>query len=396
MEVSCAIHFLMQIGGQKMGCSSSKILTRTGSFQKEVKQSKQKKTNGLEELLMSKDGGDQFLALLCTANTVARRIKASSLREEPEQNAEATIEPTNSKTIDIEESDGIANTENEPTNIETINAWELLAGLEEGKGEEQQQQTENHHNVESSNIDKDEDCKFIVGNDSILSTSFNLIEDNSNVVVTQTRSIRTVEDYDAMVAGNYPEEGKYMTETSRSTDVQLPTGSESLIRECSTISVKMEDNDVEQREKHEELELKIFGIEVGVQENVDVKLDKKSENGPKRKAMAKELTALKVPAFEFSRTGSLREWLKLGGQVFSPGSYVTPKFGHFVSQDPRNGETWGDHDVFDPDLIAQFEQAMRQLTMEEEFILEQIIESLDKGHEGDVSRAGISEEHKQV
>ncbi|KAG1327354.1 putative Sm-like protein LSM7 [Cocos nucifera] len=373
-----------------MGCASSKILMRSGSFQQEVKQSKQRKTNGLEELFISKDGGDQFLALLRTANTVARKIKASSRREEPETDVEATIEPTNSKTMDVEESDSTANPENELTNIETINAWELLSGLEEGKEDEQHQQREYDHNVQISDISKDEDYKFIIP-----STTFNLIGDNSNGVVTQTRSIHTVEDYDAMVAGNYPlEEGKYMTETSRSTDVQLPTGSDSLIRECSTISATMEHNGAEQ-EKHEELELKSIGKEAGVQENVDVKPDK-SEKGPKRKAMAKELTALKVPAFEFSRTGSLREWLKLGGQVFSPGSYVTPKFGNFVSQDPRNGEIGCDRDVFDPDLIAQFEQAMKQLTMEEEFVLEQIIESLEKGHEGDISREEISEEHIQV
>ncbi|XP_008805519.2 uncharacterized protein LOC103718460 [Phoenix dactylifera] len=373
-----------------MGCASSKILTRSGSFQQEVKQSKQRKTNGLEELLVSKDGGDKFLALLCTANTVARRIKSSSLRE-------ATIEPANSKTMDLEESDSTANPENELTNIETINAWELLAGLEEGKEEGQQKQREHHHNVESSNIDKDGDYKFIGGNDSIPSTSFSLIEDNNNGAVTQTRSILTVEDYDAMVAGNYSlEEGKYMTKTCRSTDVLLPTGSESLIRECSTNSVMMEDNGVEQEEKHEELEVKSIGTEAGVQENVDVKPDQMSEKGAKRKAMAKELTALKVPGFEFSRTGSLREWLKLGGQVFSPGSYVTPKFGNFVSQDPGYGETGCVHNVFDPDLIEQFEQAMKQLTMEEEFVLKQIIESLEDGHEGDISRVEVSEEHIQV
>ena len=82
--------------------------------------------------------------------------------------------------------------------------------------------------------------------------------------------------------------------------------------------------------------------------------------------------------------------------MFSPGSYVTPKFGNFVSQDPRNGEMGCDHNVFDPDLIAQFEQAMKQLTIEEEFVLKQIVESLEKGHEGDISRAEISEEHIPV
>lgn len=373
-----------------MGCVSSKILRRSASFQEEVKQSKQRNASGLEDLLISKDGGDQFLALLCTANTVARRIKASSLREEPERSVETTNEPTDSRTIDAEEPDSTVSPENELTNIETINAWELLAGLEEDKEVgQQQEQRQNHHEGGSSSINMGEDYKIIVGNGSIPSTNFTLIKDNSDGLVTRTRSIRTVEDYDAMLAGNYSlEEGKSVNETSRSTEVQLSTGSESLQRECSTISVKMENNSVAQEEKNEELELKSIRTEAAGGQNVDVKLDQMSEKGLKRKAMAKELAALKVPAFEFSRTGSLREWLRLGGQVFSPGSYVTPKFGNFASQNSSNGEKWCDHGVFDPELVEQFEEAIKQLTMEEELFLKQIIDSLEKGHGEDMHLEG--------
>ncbi|KAG0459419.1 hypothetical protein HPP92_022547 [Vanilla planifolia] len=94
------------------------------------------------------------------------------------------------------------------------------------------------------------------------------------------------------------------------------------------------------------------------------------EKSPSRKVMAKEIAA---PAFELSRTGSLRDWLPPGGQVFSPGSYKTPRFG---SRAPAAGDgaREGCHeDLFDPKLVAQLEQAMEDLTTEEEEVLRLIL-----------------------
>ncbi|KAG0514224.1 hypothetical protein BDA96_10G172100 [Sorghum bicolor] len=51
----------------------------------------------------------------------------------------------------------------------------------------------------------------------------------------------------------------------------------------------------------------------------------------KRRARARQLSELSVPAaafdFSISKSGSLRDWLRQGGPIFSSGSYVTPRFG---------------------------------------------------------------------
>ena len=67
--VSCAELLL------EMGCASSKTVTWLGCFKEKVSHNL-KGANDLEGLLTSNNGGDQFLALLCIANTVARRFKA--------------------------------------------------------------------------------------------------------------------------------------------------------------------------------------------------------------------------------------------------------------------------------------------------------------------------------
>lgn len=253
-----------------MGCISSKIMTKSASFREELNRSARRRSNNVEEIVITKNSGDQIVALLCAANAVARKLK-----EQPnESKGSLAIKPANSNSR--------ATNEPEDNDIETINTWELLEGLEDN--------TEEWHEIDTPNAS----------------------------AAAPSRSFHTVEEFDAMAAAN-----------------------QSL--QCS-----------------ERL----------------VIVDKDMEQGSRRKAMAKELTALKVPGFEFVRTGSLREWLQQGGQVFSPGSYVTPKFGDLVSPGASNGDSTV---LFDPELVEQFEQAMEQLTIEEESILKEITESLEEG-----------------
>lgn len=97
-----------------------------------------------------------------------------------------------------------------------------------------------------------------------------------------------------------------------------------------------------------------------------------------------------MPAtFDFSKSGSLRDWLLHGGQIFSPGSYVTPKFGaapalpaaehiHIgVEKKTGDKQQQQQHAVFDPELVAQFERAMEQLSEDEERVLTEILDALD-------------------
>ncbi|XP_020264263.1 uncharacterized protein LOC109840152 isoform X1 [Asparagus officinalis] len=265
--ITCTVDFRKPTDSSaKMGCVSSKIMAKSASFREEFNRSVRRNTSSIDEIIISKNNTDQFVALLCTANTVTKK----TLKEvRPAENLKQ-----NENSVTVKE-----RLEND---IETINTWELLADLDE----------DNEGKEHSKSI---------------------LCDD----VAQASRSFRTVEDFDAM-------------------------------------------------------------IEEKTKANAQEGLNTDSEKGPKRKAMAKELTSLKMPGFEFSRAGSLKEWLSQGGQVFSPGSYITPKFGNFVENRLHNGENAIE---FDPELVEQFEQAMDQLTIEEEFVLKEIIKSSEDGNE---------------
>ncbi|KAL0914808.1 hypothetical protein M5K25_015190 [Dendrobium thyrsiflorum] len=253
-----------------MGCGSSKTLINSVSTREEFHTPLQKKTSGHEETLVSKNGTEhQFITILCTSNTPAKQLneEESSKQSSPTCNNASPTKSFNLMAPIIEDGES-------ENNIEIINSWELLAGLEDEDEVEEQRKT---------------DCSM---------------------------SLNT-------------------------------------IKQCSESS-------------------KDGGIE---QDNTKaMQQDREDEKELRRKLMATELVALKVPAFEFARTGSLRDWLMQGGQVMSNGSHMTPKFGSF--EHPAAGGTSKscEENVFDPALVAQLEQAMEDLTVEEEEILNQIVE----------------------
>ncbi|KAM0941635.1 hypothetical protein DsansV1_C16g0140731 [Dioscorea sansibarensis] len=282
-----------------MGCVSSKILTRTQSLNEEVRRSFKSQRKGFESLVVSQNNNDQILALLRTANTVAKKLNEESPASKTENTA---LKLTGSKSIEVKEADHDTYRSSNVKDIETINTLDLLDGLD----------------------DQQQRFKFA---------------DRSG-----GRSFRTVEDFDAMLAKNQSNEAE-----------------KSLISECSSSSSPVSS---EHDAAGDDSQIK----------KVDIKIEKVW----KRKAMAKELTTLKFSPFEFSRTGSLREWLITGGQLQSPGSYITPKFGDFKSSADKNIESGSENSVFDPVLISEFEEAMQKLTIEEEFILKQIVESQEE------------------
>ena len=92
----------------------------------------------------------------------------------------------------------------------------------------------------------------------------------------------------------------------------------------------------------------------------------------------RHLGELQVPpaaaAFDFSKSGSLRDWLRQGGQTFSPGSYVTPRFGTPAAAERGGGEQQQQEALlFDPELVAQLERAMEQLSEDRGRVLDQIL-----------------------
>ncbi|KAG8385932.1 hypothetical protein BUALT_Bualt03G0096600 [Buddleja alternifolia] len=92
------------------------------------------------------------------------------------------------------------------------------------------------------------------------------------------------------------------------------------------------------------------------------------ETGWKRKERAKELKNLDVLNIDFPR---VKKWIQMEGEVYSPGTYVTPKFGSYNTKvTPAMEEKGsGEDNVFSPDLLAAFEDCMEQLQVEEDTIL---------------------------
>lgn len=245
-----------------MGCVSSKIMTRSASFREEFqKRLQRRKTDSYEEIVISKNVTDQFVAVLCSSNTVPDMVKEHESANQP------SLTKEESKAILFAEK--VNEEPQEPeNNIETINTWELLAGLEDDNEVEAEKEEE-------------------------LSKSLNPIKDVSETV-----------------------------EEAKQGELKKEGGGEKVLR---------------------------------------------------GKVMGMELNKVKVPKFEFSRTGSLRDWLSQGGQVFSPGSYVTPRFGSFQPAAANGGDEGSEKVVFDPKLVAQLEEAMEKMTVEEEDILKQIV-----------------------
>lgn len=95
-------------------------------------------------------------------------------------------------------------------------------------------------------------------------------------------------------------------------------------------------------------------------------------SGWKRKAMARQIESLILPISaksELSSVGSLKQWIHAGGDIYSPETYVTPKFGSYATDR-------GEFGMFSPELVAVFEECMQQMEAEEVAIVKQMEESL--------------------
>ncbi|OEL22812.1 hypothetical protein BAE44_0016168 [Dichanthelium oligosanthes] len=296
-----------------MGCVSSKILAKSGSFHEKASLGHSfQRSSVIEEIILSssKSNGDQFLALLCASHSSARKAK----EPEREQRQAAATEAA--------------------AKIETINVAELLAGLEEETAVEQSDR-------------KDGD-----------GSSARWVSDGS--AAGKARSFRTVEEFDALVT-------RQSGSSERAAGQEEPRTAAAATAEPAESSGGSSGRDDPAGQGQGEV------VEAA---------------GARRRARARQLGELKVPAaFDFSKSGSLRDWLRQGGQTFSPGSYVTPKFGtapavpaeHGGDQKPDEPKQQQQQEdaLFDPELVAQFERAMEQLSEDEGRVLEEILEALE-------------------
>ncbi|WVZ92330.1 hypothetical protein U9M48_038405 [Paspalum notatum var. saurae] len=321
----------------EMGCVSSKILSKSGSFQEKVSFGHSfQRSNVIEEIILSssKSNGDQFLALLCSSNSSARKAK------EPEQSP-AAAEPA--------------------AKIETINVSELLAGLEEAE-----QEQERHHSGGRKDGDGDR-------------APVPCASESDGGAAGRARSFRTVEEFDALeTQQNSSSERAPAPATEQEEPASSAATASGSSHGGSTAAAAESGRSAGQDEP------------AGVAEQGEAA----EAAGARRRARARQLGELKVPAaFDFSKSGSLRDWLRQGGQTFSPGSYVTPKFGTAAAvpaeRGGRRGEEAGEERqqehgaLFDPELVAQFERAMEQLSEDEGRVLEEILQALESEATGE-------------
>jgi tricin synthase len=250
---------------------SSKILEKSGSFEEKLSSLGHsfQRSSAIEEIILStsKSNGDQFLALLRTSTSSARKAK------EPEAAtaaAAAVAEPV--------------------AKIETIDVSELLVGLDEESCCTVEQARERRQSISHD------------GPPAPWPAS-------DGGAAGWARSFRTVEEFDAMVL------------TQQQPQTQSESGSSS---ERPTALAT---------EQEEELATATAAPAATTASTAEAEQAVRPEAsaGAKRRARARQLGELNVPAaafdFSISMSGSLRDWLRQGGQIFSPGSYVTPRFG---------------------------------------------------------------------
>ncbi|XP_037465839.1 uncharacterized protein LOC119337761 [Triticum dicoccoides] len=217
--------------------------------------------------------------------------------------------------------------------IETINVSDLLAGLEE-------------ENTAEGAEERDDDRKSDGGKTSSLRYAY-------DVTAGRAVSFRTLEEFDALVSRcGSPEKAEPAPAPAPEPDA----------------SVEVEPQAQSSCTEQDAMATASSAPELG-----------ETPGGAKRRARARQLGELSAaPGFDFSKSGSLRDWLLGGGQMFSPGSYVTPKFGSVPAAPPESAEH-GERAVFDPELVAQLEEAMEELSVDEERVLREVLEVIEAG-----------------
>ncbi|KAL8096585.1 uncharacterized protein LOC141700145 [Apium graveolens] len=318
-----------------MGCISSKFITKSLSFREDLSNRK-RGVHGLtmlDEFFTSDDGNStsndhHFFALVSKLRTGDFALPAKKSVEEKDK--------------------------------ETINAWELMAGLEEQA--DQKEELAYSKVPDLDKLKRSKSCEI-----SKLATAFELNDDQDNRGVGRSRSFHTVEEYDAMMERIMISHVHNDDESDQYTNNHVAKFQET----AQSVPRKQIDNDKDQTT---EPDIKEVIADVSSSVNKDgFQETSNPDTGLKRKALKKGLESLQIPsAAEFRKTGSLKDWLQNGGNISSPGEYVTPKFGNYNKPKSKLSEEYRDDSVFNPELVAAFEEFLQQLEVEEDSILEQI------------------------
>ncbi|CAK7323393.1 unnamed protein product [Dovyalis caffra] len=370
-----------------MGCISSKLVSRSLSFQEELNKSMKRSANGisaLEEAAISGNINDQFLALVCTANTVACQYRSGSFSDK-----------SNKPVV-------------EPDITLTKTKWEFNSSLEQ-EGLEARLLLPQIPSIDLTK--RSRSCHLFSTNEVSRPSveSFHGLEENkrNQKGVGRAKSFHTIEEFDALIeklklsteqqigydgkgdgsgtkvqlnhfqssyhASDHTRDGNDMQEIHSHMKDRTPPEANSIIEENSTLSTS-------DQVSRKQITIPSRSNTTTESETVEESPQRHMLNeGARRKSFAKRLESLEIPqAIELPAVASLREWLRAGGQVYSPGAYITPKFGSYSLPICGTPNECNEEAIFSPDLVAASEESMERLEAEAESILKQIVQNLEQ------------------
>ncbi|KAK7331203.1 hypothetical protein VNO77_25421 [Canavalia gladiata] len=381
---SCCFYLLSPLSGVSylhiMGCISSKVIARSISFHEERKEKSQRKTNGiplLEDLIISTSGSDQYLALVCAANAVSNKLHSRSFGSS--RSSKLAIEPSSSETSEkLEPSTRLGQEEGKQTESDKKNrskSWHRFPD-------------HTVYSLAQENLSGFEDKHDLSFKGAVRSKSFHTVEEYDDMVnkiwLNKSHQDQQSEFNDIEDAGSGTSMDHQLSEfvsntTHHSEDrdssirkIQPPhldknclLGEREIVKEINMLNTSSESSAITSSHKTRMLESAAQGAST-------------IEKGNKRKAVAKRLESLRIPSnMECPAIASLREWLPAAG-IYSPGSYVTPKFGSYSTMNIGNANESNEDSIFSPELVFAFEQCMQKLEAEEDNILKQIVENVEE------------------
>lgn len=376
-----------------MGCISSKLVSRSLSFQEELTKNMQRSANdipALEELAISGNINDHFFALVCTANTVACKYKPGSSSDKSNK---PVVEPdTSLKKTKPEFNSSLEQVEEKHTGLEAKLVLPQLSSIDPTK--------------------RSRSCHFFPANEVSYPSveSFHGVEEKrrNHEGVWRGKSFHTIEEFDALIeklnlskeqkigydgeddgsvtgvklnhfrssthASEHSKDSNNIQETNSHMNASSPPEANSTMEENLTLSTsELAGKKLIAIPSRSNTAAESIVVEDSSQGHV-------LKKGFKRKSIAKRLESIEIPQIvEFPAVTDLKEWLLVGGQVYSADAYVTPKFGSYSF--PINSSTsneCNEEDIFNPELVAACEESMEQLEAEAENILKQIVEKLEE------------------
>ncbi|XP_031479123.1 uncharacterized protein LOC116249942 [Nymphaea colorata] len=317
-----------------MGCVSSRMITRSGSYREDVTGNAYQRCGsaGVTVDLLLPKNTDQFLALICTASSFTEKLRSCP----PPLPAETGK--------DVSEETAPAEGE-----AEVINAWELMADLDdEGSAASSDVAAGSLNPASEPSIDS----QAVEEQDVVESDDHHPDGDQAGSKLTNPEGFPPA---DAFTDCEQSEPSRNIQAGGPAADTaEEPQASESSSIQCEepgpsqsfygTIEPSRSICTADQTDEAQGYEQpEAAGIV------------------SRRRAKAKELAVLTIPtSLEFPVIGSLREWLQ-------GGSTETPRFGDEVGSVSRSmSGRKQDSGGLDPELLQAFEEALAELDAEEQ------------------------------